>query len=134
MHARRRTGVDSNTYADPVTPTFCLACTTLNKHCVSTERETDAEVCGKVPFAYTRHIYKDQPPKSWSLQLLNIPPHSGNLHSADHLPPLLCLHSLGTNTKLSQGHLQECLGQQFFPNSQIASSVTACLTFTHTQS
>lgn len=62
-HARRRTGVDSNTYADTVMPTFCLACATLNKHCVSTERETDAEVCGKVPLTYTRHIYKDQPPK-----------------------------------------------------------------------
>ena len=74
---------------------------------------------------HTRTLLHRPTPKSWSLQLLNIPPCSLNLHSPPRLPPL-CLHSPGTNTKLSQGHLQDCFGQQFPPppNSQIASSVT----------
>lgn len=104
--------------------------TTPNKHKESQHKEKDGcrdmrtreKTNDTHPHTHTR----DQTRKSWSLRLLNIPP-------VDCLPPL-CLHSPGTNTKLSQGHLQDCFGQQFLPNSLIASSVTACLTFTHTQS
>lgn len=53
-------------------------------------------------------------PRILPLELLNIPQCSVNLHSPVHLPPL-CLHSPGTNTKPSQGHLQDCFGQQFLP-------------------
>jgi len=80
------------------------------------------------------HAHKRLSPKAASFDLLNIPPRSVNLHSAGRLPPAVSQHSPGTNTKPSQGHLQDCFGQQFLPNSQIASPVTGCLTFTRTRS
>ena len=68
-----------------------------------------------------------------SLKLWNYPIHSSNLYSVDGLPPL-CGHSTGTNTEVSQGHLQDCWPGTSSPATLTGSSVTVtnrlCLTLT----
>lgn len=50
-----------------------------------------------------------------SLQLLDIPPHSGNLHSADHLPPCCVSTLLEQILNWAKGTSRSALASNFFP-------------------
>lgn len=125
-HAHKQTGVNSN--LDQHTDAI------MQMNVESTQRKLATKICRHEPSqrrmrtgtqAYTNH-------KSWLLKLLNIPPRAVNLHSQT-ISPTVCVSTVLEHIiKPNQGHLQDCFDQQFLPNSEITSPVTACLTFTCT--
>lgn len=135
MHlwAHMQTGVEGIKYrhGNKITQTLWLAYSSTQTF--NTKRKTAVDICRNMGYhkdeCIQTHIYTDT--HTNHEKLVVTAPEYSKLHSPAHLPPL-CLHSPGTNTKPSQGHLQCCFGQQFLPNCQIASSLSDGLSDIHT--